>query len=543
MKKMNLKILEKYIFILIVLLNLIPILSGKFFPTVDGPAHLYNAKLITYLLFENHANLETFFSFNSEPVPNWTGHLILTFFSSFLPGFLAEKMMLLLYMIGFPFAFRALVRTIAPQHIWSSYLIFPFTYSLVFFFGFYNFSFSLIFLLITLNYWIKHDTRGFTKKSVFILFLLILASYFSHIFVFGILLFSIGLHIGHKAIFQWMEKQQFVRTIFIDALKKAGILLIASGLPLILFAQYFLLRPNLHQDVFYETHVLIDWLKNMRPIIALHFDNEENYTKILAWLYLALTIIALFIWLNGLRKAFGASQSMRHVLIKSTKSSGFWLLAALFMLFLYFKLPESDGYGGFISIRLGMLFFLFYALWLATQKMPVFIGVLAALIVLFCNFKLNFFYLEETRKHNQIAVECHRAADFIEPNSIVLPIDASDDWFDIHLSNYLGVDKAMVILENYECNHGYFPLVWNKQKMPTTVLGTLTPDDLPCVHLKHGFSSATKSVDYVFVLGDLRTENDCHNKIQNVINEQFSLVYSTENCALFRLNEKELVRE
>ncbi len=540
MKDLNFKIVEKYIFVLILLLNLIPIFSGKFFPTVDGPAHLYNANVINSLLFENHSNLNIFFSYNAEPVPNWTGHVLLAFFSLLLPGFLAEKALLIIYMVGLPLAFRGLIRTVAPNRIWWSYFIFPFTYSLVFFFGFYNFCFSLIFMLLTLSFWIKQENHTFSFKFILSLFFLIVATYFSHIFVFGILLFLLGLHIFIQAIFSWLESRKSLKSVFQNASKHAAILLIPSVLPLILFAKYFLSRPHLGQDVYLQTSELLDWLRNMRPIIALHFNQEEAYTSIIAYVLFVLTCIAIFNSVNLMfQKLTSAQADFKNWFLTNARGPVFWLMATVITLFFYFKFPDSDGYAGFITIRLGMLFFLFYIVWLSSQKISFWIGFSSVLIVLFCNFKLNSFYIEETKRHNKVAKDIYRAASFVEPNSLVLPIDYSDDWFDIHFSNYIGIDKPMVILENYECNHGYFPLVWNEALMPSTLLGDLSKADLPCIHLKENLKSNTNAVpvDYVLILGDLGTNIEtCHQKIEAVLKEHFTEIYGTKNCKLFQFN-------
>ena len=108
---LNIKLLkidkiEKWIFLLMTGINLFPVLIFKFFPTMDGAAHLYNSNLIGSLLFESNPQLNSFFCFNPEPVPNWTGHLFLSVFNCFLPAFIAEKVLLIFYFIGLPYAFR-----------------------------------------------------------------------------------------------------------------------------------------------------------------------------------------------------------------------------------------------------------------------------------------------------------------------------------------------------------------------------------------------------------------------------------------------------
>ena len=58
-QNMNLKGIEKverWFFLAMTLLNLMPIFVGKFFPTMDGAAHLYNSNLINHLLFESRLN-------------------------------------------------------------------------------------------------------------------------------------------------------------------------------------------------------------------------------------------------------------------------------------------------------------------------------------------------------------------------------------------------------------------------------------------------------------------------------------------------------
>src|SRR5687768_6062047 len=106
-RPVNMPAAEPLIFYAVLLLNLLPLLVFKFYPSLDGPAHLYNSLLIPEMLKGNEV-LESMLKFNSEPVPNWSGHFILSFFNLFLPGWLAEKMLLIFYVTGLPLSFRYL---------------------------------------------------------------------------------------------------------------------------------------------------------------------------------------------------------------------------------------------------------------------------------------------------------------------------------------------------------------------------------------------------------------------------------------------------
>jgi hypothetical protein len=143
---------ELLIFTVIAIMNMMPFVATRFFPSLDGASHLSNANIISQLIFHNNSLFHQFFMINPEPVPNWTAHLLITLLTLIMPAFLAEKILIALLLIGTPFAFRTLMQTLSPKNTLFSFLIFPFTHSMFFFFGFFNFCMAILFFLITLNY-------------------------------------------------------------------------------------------------------------------------------------------------------------------------------------------------------------------------------------------------------------------------------------------------------------------------------------------------------------------------------------------------------
>jgi hypothetical protein len=67
---------------------------------MDGPAHLYNANLIHHLIFGNTPQLEQYFSFNKELLPNCTGHSLLALLNFIMPLRLAQKVLLFIIVFG-----------------------------------------------------------------------------------------------------------------------------------------------------------------------------------------------------------------------------------------------------------------------------------------------------------------------------------------------------------------------------------------------------------------------------------------------------------
>jgi hypothetical protein len=101
---------EKYLFFSVLLINMVSICSLKFLPSMDGPAHLYNSNILMNLLTDNTGSLNDFYSINSFLIPNWLSHFLLAVFRIFLPAWLAEKLLLLIYITGLSLSFRLLLK-------------------------------------------------------------------------------------------------------------------------------------------------------------------------------------------------------------------------------------------------------------------------------------------------------------------------------------------------------------------------------------------------------------------------------------------------
>lgn len=536
----KIKIPERYFFFLILILNLLPVLLYKFVPTSDGVAHLYNSKIINHLLFNDNSMMSTFFAFNNEAVPNWTGHAALSFFSLLLPGFLAEKMFLILYLVALPLAFRALVKTVSPGNVLYSYFIFPFTYSFTFFLGFYNFLISLVFLILTMNFWIKNEGNMVRFRNVLKLSALLLLTYFSHVFVFALLLFFIGLRLVVKTIADITANPVQMKKNLVPALKKCAILLGASAIPMLLL--YFYTGSRSYNDIVYVNKAsLLAWLKNIRPYVTLDVvekARQELFTKMLFYLLCTNALIALYNRINKSVNAFSNSGKLTPAFVFKNVFTihDFWMLAAIITLCFYFFLPDSYGSGSYISIRFSVIFFILLIVWLATQEFARWFALLSVLVVLICNFSLNASYSAVFKKLNEIAADCNNAAKYVSPNNVVLPYNCTEDDTFNHFSNYIGIDKPVILMENYESSKNYFPVRWNEREMPKVFLGNVF-SELPLTDKPVTYNPAVAPViaDYVFIIGNLEKLNNRHPLIaEKVIAESYTKIYNTPNCSLYK---------
>ncbi len=96
---------------------------------------------------------------------------------------------------------------------------------------------------------------------------------------------------------------------------------------------------------------------------------------------------------------------------------------------------------GFLSSRFILFFFLFFIIFLATHKVPVSLQVLVFIVINYVNIALLKVYFQATENNKALIEHIETASNFIEPNSIVLPVNESDYWLTAHASNYLGAEN------------------------------------------------------------------------------------------------------
>lgn len=506
---------EKHLFLLLVILNCLPLLSGRYYPSLDGPAHLYNSNLLIELLRGN-SFLSDYFTINQELVPNWIGHFILGLLKLLFPSEASEKIFLLFYAIGLPYAFRILIKSINNnQALLYSYFIFPFTYSLLFVLGFYNFSISLVVMFFTLSYWYRNKEIFPKIKQTVTFLILLITVYFSHVFIYTVLLMIIGFDLifeilKHKSKLPNSKPLKFKTILF----------LFISLLPtLLLFAKYFSNRiPN--SNTYLNKVTLIKWIYEFKPLIAYNYENEVVYTQLIFYSLFIVLLISLFFFFKSL---------IKKVDIVYVSKIIFWLIVCLVLMVLYFIMPDSDGYAGYISVRILLVFFIFFIVLLSMFKVPTYLGWLLVFVVLGSNYKLNNYYKTVSKNLNETARDVLLAGENIPSNSVVLPIDFSGHWLKGHFSNYLGVDKPLIVLENYEASTGYFPILWNEQNIPNLIIKNNRK--IKCLHWKKNKQNKEKNIDYIFVLGNVFS-NEC---VQEILND-FTLIYSNKSCSVYKLD-------
>ncbi len=511
---------ERHVFYALLIVNIVLLGSVKFYPSMDGPAHLYNSNVLGQLLTGN-SELSRFFSINSLIIPNWTGHFMLALFNLFLPAWLAEKVLLVFYITGMAFSFRLLVSAINPEWKGLSILIFPFAYSFLFYLGFYNFSLSFIFLFLALYFWLKAYTNG--SFSVYLkTFIFLVLTYYSAILTF----FFAGLCLGLFTLALSFETYRLNGNKR-DAVKKAAkslLHLLLISLPLLVFAILFVASVQFFPATDrLTTHELLKWLVDVRCLIVYNYDGDRWITQF--FFYLLLIITAISIYLRSKRQS-GSFFQLNDILLVP-----FFLALALF-----FLVPTSAG-AGMMSDRYCLLVYIFFVLWASTLKIPRNAGRLFMAVVVLLHLGLLLKHHNSgIRGLNKHAAQINEASVYMQENSIVLPVNMSESWMEPHFSNYLGVDKPLVILENYEASVGWFPLKWYGANFPRLQAGGA--DQINGLGWLSNSEGEIKQIDYIFLYGNLaKLDENQWEPLKNILKEHYQLTYSTTDnyLAVYKL--------
>ena len=512
---------EKVIFYSILLLNIAFLFVTKFYPSMDGPAHLYNANLLKDIFLDNQF-IESYYQISSIPVPNWSSHFILSFFGLLFPGWLAEKFFLILYVSGMAISFRLLIKALKPENLAMSVFIFPFIYSFLFHLGFYNYTLSFIFFFLTLAFWINNY-----KANQFSLHLitgvLLLVTYFSNILTFGFL----GITLGCVTIYNELKSDtKNTKQLTIRWAKRLGLLAVCALPGLMLLFVFFQETTFAHSAQENNINELIQWINDVRPLIVYGYQVDVVYTEQIFHVILLIIFISLVLTNNKVKIKDNLPNLTPIIL---------WFPVCL-TLILYFVLP-NDSSAGMMSDRLCLLLFIYLIIIAALRNLPVKIMSLFYVIIILLHFSLLIKHTTIIRNLDKDAISINEAAQYIEENTVILPINLSDNWLQPHFSNYLGIDKPLVILENYEANVGWFPIRWNPDS-PSILLGERKEVNGLTWHQSKN-SSTQRPIDYIFLYGNLTKREDSRwQELNAIIDSGFTLEYESENkyIQLFKRN-------
>ncbi len=430
--------------------------------TGDGPCHLYNAQVVRDLWVGEHVSLyNRFYALIYNPDPNCFTTFALAALLFVAKGAMAEKLFLTLYLAVDIGGCYQLMRKVAGGATWWMLAMFILVFPLTLAKGFYNFSFSIGVYFWAVWAWIRFmERRSIGAAAAFFLFSIVL--FFTHLlpFVFGAftcgalsLSFAIAAHSQVKD-----RVSAFMKNVVLLVL-----LLVPGLLLMVLFmhneaALGLQLKP--HQ---YRLLELAQFKYNIT------LANTEKLPNILMGCSVMLLCVGAIVY---------AVKDMRVHRYDGITA------ALLFAGLVYFLFPEDFmGRAIDMTIRMQPIVMVLAVCALAFRLREGSVKTVGALLLF-----VFFGWISVVRM--MVMADASRALDeylavdhLIKPGTVVLPLAFSKEGEHIdgrlitdrnsvfhHAADYLGVGKALILLDNYEANMGYFPIKWKDDVNPYTHL-------------------------------------------------------------------------
>ncbi len=452
------KVLQQSIAFYLMFIGMVVLLFAIWIPsfvlTGDGPCHLYNAKILTELWTDGSSSFfSTYFFINPRLSPNWLGHIIIAPLVYLFDAEIAEKLFLSIYVFLFLYGWYLFIKEVNNKQTYLIGMVFLFVLTEPLFKGFYNFSLSLALFSWVLWSWI----RFWKHKSMYHLLLIAIFSVlilFSHPigYLFATCL-GLAIAAGTDVIF-------YSRKMIFKELFKTLLGWILVNIPLLLFLFNFSISIDNRTIDFKLNDHFFHFLQMTSFFNVIQTERSLLY-------FMGISIITTFLFLNLYRMAKGERLTI----------SDFVLLSLLFTAFYYFYFPENFGCD-LMEMRVQIILYftiicyiIYFPLAENIKKVITAICFTVFLILMYIRIPIMI-------QIGQAAREIYTSGIYIKPHTKVLPLSfnhngldvkgkaLSDGWVFPHAAQYIGVDKEILFMDNYEAHMEYFPLHWYDRQNP-----------------------------------------------------------------------------
>ena len=487
----------KYALIILLLLHLVPIWIFKFLPTQDGLNHVYNAYILKEYNNPEYTKFREVYRLNIKPLPNLNAHAFLFVMLHIVPPLIAEKFYVSFCVLLAPFAFFYFLKQVDIRLTLFALLGFLYSYNYFINLGFYGFALGFSVYFFALGYWWRYRNElNFTRAAVFNL--LIIATYFSHLFSYSMLLLSISLLALTSAVLPGDRPRLIKERVKSFACTVAALLPAYSVLLYILMSNPEDKKAQIRSfkrlwDFFLSVHSLVSFNDRAVPLV---------------WCLLGLMGLC-FLW-----------KVVKDKIIERDfigQRDGFLILFCISAL-LYFKLPWAYGSPGWINARMNLFLFPILLAWFSFTYPKWLQYALAAVLICLALAHLgmitrDYYLLDKDMR------EFTSGAHLIAPNSSISIIRSTSTDTEYHgplkhatpfyhATCYYGLNNGGVYVGNYEPKYVYFPLRYRAGYWKFEYKGI---------------------IDYMLVW----RKNEQDEEVLQLKNE-YELIHKTKNLMLFR---------
>jgi hypothetical protein len=287
--------------------------TARFFMTMDGPAHLYNARVIGEVLFNPASPYHQFYRLRSALTTNW-GTVLLFNLVSRLTLTYAEPLVASLSVLAAFSSFFYLLRSLDPKAPCTPVINFI-TLTWFLWVGFYNFYLAMALFALAAGYYIRNSARLSWRRATALSFLL-LATFFTHILpaalaILTVLIVAVWLHC-------FAPQAQGIR--------KPGMLLplLAAVIPACLLMGTFVLAS--HDGIRIRPDVVLAWRNFPSRVFAetylVNASGSYLYPVMLSFLLLGILLLRRSEW-SSARGGIAVATAVCFALYLVAPSHGF----------------------------------------------------------------------------------------------------------------------------------------------------------------------------------------------------------------------------
>jgi hypothetical protein len=502
----------------------LPFFYIKTIVTQDGGVHLYNA-FVLHDWTKNYDFYSQFYKINTAPSPNWLSEGLLAGLMAVFSPDIAEKIIQAICVLSLPFGLHYAITALRPEKGLWALLVVPLCYNFVFFYGFYNFCLSLPLGLFTIGY-IWRKPEQVSLPYLIGLSLLFVLNYFTH---------PVAWLVVISVWFGSVLQAFFIQKNWLVFIKNCALLL-----PTLLLFATFAERNGLGFVANKLEMPLLKWFVLWQSGAA--FDDKEKFSFALfgivvtAFLFWFLLQKILVFYKKNKENNTKIDINTDFILIFIQKYT-FFTVPIVFLLYLYLLVPDFTAGGGYLTVRVSYFLIFFTIIAISLLDNTAFAKSVMAVFAICTTLGIYSSRLPNMQKVSDFNTEMMQIAEKIPEKSVVLTLNYTMTGEVIpsfypkmmlfkHIAARIGSTKPSVLLENYEANTNYFPLIWHQNCNPYQNMGEKNgiDNDPPTANIAEYEQVSGKKVTQIITLGQANSR-----KVHNNLSVSNTLKYVFDN--------------
>lgn len=492
------------IFGLMILIYVVPIWRFQYFPTQDGPSHVYNTQVLKDF-YDNDYKFGNYYKLNLKLFPNWICYVMMMAFQFVLSPIASEKLLLTIYVIMMAISVYYLLGAYGHKRRLFSFLCFVYIYNFLLLMGFYNFSLAVPLLFFSIGYFWRHKD-SINWKSGVVLTLLLVLIYFSHPvpYLLAVIIIAI-LSVAH------------FRKRFKGILYNITCLIPSAALFINYMIYSGMMTSNRPPSNFWNMPRLLADFISTKSIVSYNIPEQTR----IGYVIFGFTAIMLIVTI------FSRIKLRNRNLIIELEEKDYLILGFLVAFGLYIYLPDGiDNQGGFVTSRLSLISSLFLIPLISENigKIMRKIALVLMIIIAIGNFIYMYDYFDILSFELE---EYTVSVKMIENNAVMMPLildkKGNSQVVEIftHAPSYYCLNNGNINLGNYEAAQHYFPINFRDDfERPTISQVHYTPNEID-------FAKLANYVDYIVAFGY------DHNILSKVSNN-YKMIFTQDRLRIYK---------